>query len=94
ILGSMNRSINPQARPATTPARFARPASGWLSLALVLAFGAAFPAAAEDSRSSLERRFLGVPAQVTTGMTKAGEGYFSPDARRICYQAVPEGYPL
>jgi len=27
-------------------------------------------------------------------MPKAGEGYFSPDARRICYQAVPEGYPF
>ena len=34
------------------------------------------------------------PVQVTTGMTKAGEGYFSPDGRRIAYQAVPPGYPF
>jgi len=27
-------------------------------------------------------------------MVKAGEGYFSPDARRICYQAVPADYPF
>lgn len=90
----MNRTFNPHARFGTTVPRSARPASGWLPIAVALAFGAAFPATAEDSRSSLERRFLGVPAQVTAGMTKAGEGYFAPDARRICYQAVPEGYPF
>lgn len=44
--------------------------------------------------SSLERRFLAPPTQVTLGMPKAGEGYFSPDARRICYQAVPADYPF
>jgi len=45
-------------------------------------------------RSELEQRFLGTPLQVTSGMPRAGEGYFSPDMRRICYQAVPEGYPF
>ena len=44
--------------------------------------------------SSLERRFMAAPVQVTLGMPKAGEGYFSPDARRICYQAVPADYPF
>jgi Tol biopolymer transport system component len=47
-----------------------------------------------DPRSPLERRFLGVPAQLTEGMTKAGEGYVSPDGRRLAYQAVPAGYPF
>jgi TolB protein len=44
--------------------------------------------------SELERGFLGPPVQVTEGMQKAGEGYFSGDARRIAYQAVPVGYPF
>ena len=44
--------------------------------------------------SPLERQFLAPPMQVTIGMPKAGEGYFSPDARRICYQAVPAEYPF
>ena len=47
-----------------------------------------------EELSALERRFLAAPIQVTAGMPKAGEGYFSPDARRICYQAVPDGYPF
>lgn len=46
------------------------------------------------SRSAIERRFLGEPVRITDGMTKAGEGYFSADARRICYQAVPPGHPF
>ena len=56
------------------------------------------PAAPVDSESTLlsalERQFLSPPVQVTIGMPKAGEGYFSPDARRICYQAVPADYPF
>ena len=57
--------------------------------------GAAVPAgASEPELSPAERRFLQQPVQVTVGMPKAGEGYFTPDARRICYQAVPEGYPF
>jgi TolB protein len=47
-----------------------------------------------DTRSPLERQFLTSPSQVTMGMPKAGEGYFSPDARWICYQAVPADYPF
>ncbi|MCE9631683.1 MAG: biopolymer transporter Tol [Planctomycetia bacterium] len=45
-------------------------------------------------RSAVEGRFLAEPVRVTDGMTKAGEGYFAPDARRICYQAVPPGHPF
>jgi Tol biopolymer transport system component len=48
------------------------------------------PAAA----SAVESRFLSPPVQVSAGMPKAGEGYFAPDSRRICYQAVPDGYPF
>jgi Tol biopolymer transport system component len=50
------------------------------------------PAAAAGPLSAFEARFLAEPVQVTVGMTKAGEGYFSPDGRRIAYQAVPPGY--
>jgi len=56
--------------------------------------GAADAAAADGQRSPLEARFLGPAVRVTEGMTKAGEGYFSPDGRRIAYQAVPPGYPF
>ena len=42
----------------------------------------------------LERSFLTAPIKVTEGMVKAGEGYFSPDSSRICYQAVPADYPF
>ena len=44
---------------------------------------------AEDS---LESKHLSNIRQVTKGMTKAGEGYFSPDGRSIIYQAVPQDY--
>lgn len=47
-----------------------------------------------EERSALEARYLSSPAVVTAGMTKAGEGYFANDARRICYQAVPPGRPF
>ena len=43
---------------------------------------------------SIEGRFLSPPVRVTAGMPKAGEGYFAPDGRTICYQAVPDGYPF
>jgi TolB protein len=50
--------------------------------------------AAAEERSPLERRYLSTPVRVTDGLVKAGEGYFAPDARRICYQGVPQGYPF
>jgi len=61
-------------------------------LAVAASLTVAFPAA--GAGSELERRFLSPPAQVTEGLEKAGEGYFSPDGRRIAYQGVPRGYPF
>jgi Tol biopolymer transport system component len=49
---------------------------------------------ASISKSSLEPTFLHNIRQVTRGMVKAGEGYFSPDGRTIIYQAEPPGYPF
>ncbi|MFM8735274.1 MAG: biopolymer transporter Tol [Pirellulales bacterium] len=51
-------------------------------------------AGATSPASPLESRFLSPPVRVTEDMTKAGEGYFSPDMRTICYQAVPLGHPF
>ena len=53
--------------------------------------GAETTPAVAPGQSALEARFLASPVLVTDGMTKAGEGYFSPDGSRICYQAVPPG---
>ncbi len=50
--------------------------------------------AAEPELSALESKFLTDVRQVTHGFEKAGEGYFSPDAQTIVYQAVPPGYPF
>ena len=47
--------------------------------------------AADDS---IEPKCLLNIRQVTSGMDKAGEGYFSPDGKQIIYQAVPPGYPF
>ena len=44
--------------------------------------------------TSVEPKFLKNIRQLTTGMVKAGEGYFSPDGSQIIYQAVPQGYPF
>ncbi len=43
---------------------------------------------------SIESNYLSNPRQVTEGFVRAGEGYFSPDARTIIYQAVPKDYPF
>jgi TolB protein len=89
-LGSIRRRLQ--------PARVA----GW-GLALVVSLGlprAALSAdppansAADAGPSPLEQRFLLEPRQVTEGLSKAGEGYFSPDGRRIAYQGIPHGYPF
>lgn len=41
-----------------------------------------------------ESQSLGEPRQVTFGLPRAGEGYFSPDGQWIVYQAYPVGYPF
>lgn len=44
--------------------------------------------------SSLETKHFSHPRQVTYGLPRAGEGYFSPDGQAIVYQAYPIGYPF
>jgi TolB protein len=54
------------------------------------------PSASAPSEQSktIESSYLRNVRQVTRGMVKAGEGYFSPDGKTIIYQAVPKGYPF
>ena len=46
------------------------------------------------AQESVEPQFLSNIRQVTTGFEKAGEGYFSPDAKTIVFQAVQPQYPF
>jgi len=41
-----------------------------------------------------ESQNLANARQVTHGLPRAGEGYFSPDGKSIVYQAYPVGYPF
>jgi Tol biopolymer transport system component len=69
---------------------------------LLLAFAA--PAAADEPKPDTpatdskavasEAEFLTNIRQVTLGLPRAGEGYFSPDSSEIVYQAYPIGYPF
>lgn len=47
-----------------------------------------------QGEESAEGKYLSNIRQVTSGMVKAGEGYFSPDGRSIVYQAQPLDYPF
>ncbi len=51
-------------------------------------------ASTAEADESIEGKYLSNVRQVTSGMVKAGEGYFSPDGETIIYQAVPHGYPF
>ncbi len=44
--------------------------------------------------STLEAKHLANVRQVSFGLPRAGEGYFSPDGQSIVYQAFPVGYPF
>ncbi|QDU98409.1 TolB family protein [Lignipirellula cremea] len=69
-----------------------RPLLGCLALSLL---AAACPAGAEEPEApSIEPNFLTNIRQVTDGFEKAGEGYFSPDGKKIIYQAVRREYPF
>lgn len=46
------------------------------------------------AQDSIESKHLANIRQVTSGMVKAGEGYFSPDGKQIVYQAQPLEYPF
>jgi TolB protein len=67
-----------------------------LIVILILILSGPSPAslAEEPAKSSVESKFLSNIRQVTSGMVKAGEGYFSPDGTQIIYQAVPQDYPF
>src|SRR5262245_5223200 len=43
-------------------------------------------------KESIESKYLSNIRQVTSGFTKAGEGYFSPDGKNIIFQAQPTEY--
>ena len=60
---------------------------------MALAAALLVPAAA-GGQDSIEGKFLSNVHQVTSGFVKAGEGYFSPDGKRIIYQAQPQDYPF
>jgi len=48
-----------------------------------------------EAQESIEAKFLTNIRQVTTsGFVKAGEGYFTPDAETIVYQAIRPEYPF
>lgn len=51
-------------------------------------------AVAEDSADDKEAKHLANIRQVTFGLPRAGEGYFSPDGKSIVFQAYPVGYPF
>jgi TolB protein len=47
-----------------------------------------------DDPAAQESAHLANIRQVTLGLPRAGEGYFSPDGHSIVYQAYPVGYPF
>ena len=50
--------------------------------------------ATDSTAATSEAKFLTNHRQVTMGLPRAGEGYFSPDGKEIVYQAYPIGYPF
>ena len=69
--------------------------SWFLALAALLAtVGTVEAQAVSDSAVSVEMTYLKNIRQVTNGFVKAGEGYFSPDATQIVYQAITKDYPF
>lgn len=63
-------------------------------LASLLVWPALLLAAPPETDREAEAKFLSEPKQVTFGLPRAGEGYFSPDGETIVYQAYPIGYPF
>jgi TolB protein len=59
--------------------------------ALLCAFFGAPPVVTDESA---EAKYLANQRQVTVGLPRAGEGYFSPKGDWIVYQAYPVGYPF
>ena len=48
----------------------------------------------EENVEQAESKHLSKIRQVTFGLPRAGEGYFSPDGETIAFQAYPVGYPF
>ena len=61
---------------------------------LVVTVGTVEAQPADDTAVSVETTYLKNIRQVTSGFVKAGEGYFSPDATQIIYQAITKDYPF
>ena len=61
---------------------------------LLLFLAAAQPPPSEVPLASEEAQHLRDIRQLTRGFQRAGEAYFSPDARRIIFQAVTDDYPF
>lgn len=53
-----------------------------------------FVAGVACGQESIEGKYLANIRQVTEGYERAGEGYFSPDATTIVYQAIRPEYPF
>src|SRR5689334_1418270 len=51
------------------------------------------PGLSADDVARLEARHLKDIRQVTSGLARAGEGYFNPDGRSVIFQAVPNLVP-
>lgn len=68
----------------------------WLITPVLLPAPCAVAAEAEEATEVAEgeSRHLANIRQVTFGLPRAGEGYFSPDSDWIVYQAYPIGYPF
>jgi len=62
------------------------------SLLLTLALAQSPQTAVTDAAA--EAQHISNLRQVTAGLPRAGEGYFSPDGQWIVYQAYPVGYPF
>lgn len=65
----------------------------WM-LACVLGFAVSASGEENSLLTQFEAQSLGNLRQVTFGLPRAGEGYFSPDGQLIVYQAYPIGYPF
>ncbi len=76
------------------------PQNKWrdLSFMAVVLFAAvalrAADAPVEKTLTDAEAKYIANLRQVTLGLPRAGEGYFSPDGQAIVFQAYPVGYPF
>ena len=68
--------------------------SSWTTAVVYLAAVVAQPPRETVTEHAKEAEFLGNIRQVTFGLPRAGEGYFSRNGEWIVYQAYPVGYPF